>query len=425
MTRPSTWWSVFTLLLLHSVSVLHSVPGLATEPVPWSTLPAYPLEQAFLDDVRDGTLDEHSFEAGALIASGVTDPSTLERYRALMTERGIELQRSLSPDVPTIERAQQVLAYLHDRILTGGYSAGCTRVDETLERGDFNCVSATALYLSLCRVAEVPVLPVATPSHMYARLQLAQIADVQTTHRDWDIGRSVRRNEGVKRTGKTRVLTPTELIGKIYYNRAVLLLDARRYAEALPLLERSQQLDPHDANTSDNLLAAINNWALLEAEAGQFEKAATLVRLGLERNPRYEPLRANDLHIHQKWSISLTQQKQFERAVAVLEARHMDRPDVPLFDAGRFCVYRMWGEELLRQDQADAARKLYSEVRQRFPGRAEAVLNETTAFVNVTEEASRQGDLRRARQLLEVGLEGLPNSPTLLQLRARLTNPAP
>src|SRR5690606_27981556 len=105
--------------------------------------------------------------------------------------------------------------------------------------------------------------------------------------------------------GQAREIGELELLAKIDYNRGVAHLAAARFPEAEQEFRLSLQLDPLDQAAQENLLAALNNWALALSDQAEFEQAARLLERGRAVNPDYGPLRANDLHIHQRWAQAL------------------------------------------------------------------------------------------------------------------------
>ena len=310
------------------------------------------LESQLYADASDGQLDQFTLLEAGLIASGVDARVVLTAYVERLNSH---LERIPSTSVQTNAKASQaasILRFLHRELLIGNYDETCTEITRLLDEGDFNCVSATLLYQYLCRTRGLAPVAVATSTHVRSRFLESDIADVETTCGQWfDLpGNSCQRQ--VAHPGEpTRRLSDVELVGKIYYNRGVSLLEQRHFAAAIGRLRIARHFDPQDASADENLLAAINNWALDECSHGRFERASALITKGLAANPDYAPFAANDLHIHQQWAVHLCAEQRFEKAFTVLERAHQRRPEVELFDRGRFAVSAQWRHALLKAEK--------------------------------------------------------------------------
>src|SRR5690606_18216377 len=138
---------------------------------------------------------------------------------------------------------------------------------------------------------------------------------------------------------------------KIYYNRGVAHLAAARFAEAEREFRLRLQLDPLAQAAQENLLAALNTWALARTDQAEFEQAARLLDRGRAANPDYGPLRAIDLHIHQSWAQALCELGRYAEAAQILSQGAARQPDAPLFREGPVTIYRLWMRNLV--DQAD------------------------------------------------------------------------
>jgi len=381
------------------------------------------LEAALLDDARDGGLDSFSLLEGALIASGVSDEEQLRGYAAACWSLADALEDELTHVAHVHEGAEVALEFLHRELLSGEYQADCTELDRLLEEGHYNCVSATVAYHCLCRAVGLEPIAVATTTHVRSRFAGSDVFDVETTCGDWfSIARRDSSAQYIRiELQSTRLLTDTQLLGKIYYNRGVSLLEAKQFAAALELLQRGLWLDPQDASALENLLAAINNWALAECDAGRYEAAAALITDGLAAYPRHQPFLANDLHIHQQWALELCRRQQFGTAVRVLDEAHQRRPDVELFDRGRFVIHGQWAAALLEAERLEELWQLVRATQLRFPDRPQATDEQRRLIQQAIAECQRIGDWTRGSRLLDLALELWPNDAEFLEQQGRLT----
>lgn len=388
-----------------------------------SVSPASELEQKVVADAADGRLDDFTLIDAALVAGGVVDRVEMQAWSARLRDRSEELAGILA-DLDRESRPQAVFRFLHGELLRGKYEASCNRLDRTLADGDYNCVSATLLYVQLCRDAGLDAVAVAVPAHVFTRFPSCQL-DVETTYPRWfDMAASQRRADAESRraryqtgTATPREMNDNQLLGKVYFNRGVALLANNEFADAVTCLYLARELDPQDPSAAANLLAALNNWALALGDVGDFEAATQLVTYGLSLDAQSPQLLSNDLHLHQQWALALCQQSRHAEALGLLERGHGRRADAELFDSGRFAVYRRWVESLLVVEKVDEAFSVLSEARRQHPGRAELAGYEAAALQSAAHQLAEHGRWEVAARILERGLLLQPDSQ---QLRAAL-----
>ena len=366
-----------------------------------------PLEQRLLVDAADGTLDEFSLLESSLIASGVTDADKIQTYVSDFTKRTQSLATTCSGDASAVARSERIYDFLHDKLLTGQYYSNCTEVNRAFDNGDYNCVTATILYHCVSRTHGLSPVAVATSTHVRTRFLGEQPYDVETTCRDWfDVAR---RDPSVQafRTGRqtTRQLSDIELLGKIYYNRGVSLLEGKQFAAAIALLRTSQLLDPTDSPTRENLAAGINNWALAECDAKNFERAVTLVQDGFNDYPDFAPFLANDVHIHQRWAVALCEEHRYSEAMKVLHTAHLRRADVALFDRGRLSVLAQWATSLFENGELEDASRLFADANAWFDELPEISRCRSIAIQEAAASLARRGRADEANRLVRWGGE--------------------
>ena len=368
------------LLVVISTTTLHA----AEENAPVLA----PLQQRMLADAADGRFDSFSLLEAALIAGGADRGSDLGRYKLQLDEVAAHAKARIQPGAGLEEIAQIALETLHAKLLRGAYSAGCSRVQTTLDAGDYNCVTATVLFQALGEQIGLTAAAMAAPAHVYSRVTTDAPFDVETTCADWFAIDSAERRQLIGGGWRARLTTApraegasppaafanlrelksTQLVGKIYYNQGVALLAERKFAAAVKALQKSLLLDDQDGAARDNLLAAFNNWALDECEQQRYEQAAAILARGAAIDPDYQPFYTNDLHIHQKWAQHLCGRYEFAAAVEVLRLGGQRCPQAAVFQRGKFSVYRAWIGWLLESDRVAAAIEVL-----------ETLLDETTA----------------------------------------------
>jgi tetratricopeptide (TPR) repeat protein len=397
-------------------------------------LAATPVDAASRDaqllaDAADGKLDQFGLLDAAVIAGGA-DASQVSAVRRKLDSRWLEVGEPLINTLPAADRPRAILSALHRLVLTGKYKAECTEVQRTLDSGDYNCVTATVLYLELCRRHGLIGSAVAIPAHVYCRLHSQREADIQTTCKEWfeldgkdnNATDNTLAKQIAAQTATPRELTDVELLAKVYYNRGVSQLEAHEYAAAIALLRISVKLDPRDEPARNNLLAAHNNWALALCDAGDFAAAADKLAAGRAIDGHYGPLQTNDLYVHQKWVLHLCESGRYSTAIEVLEQGFQRRREAALFDGGRYAVYGMWSRTLLEANRVDEALAVLDAARRRYGDREELVEQELHVFEAGITHLLRKGEAQAAQATLDIALARHPRADQLRNLRIE---PAP
>src|SRR5690606_16443754 len=67
-------------------------------------------------------------------------------------------------------------------------------------------------------------------------------------------------------------ITDVQLVARVYYNRGVTRLRAKKFAQAVALTKASLRIDADNTIAHGNLLAGLNNWALDDCSQGRSER---------------------------------------------------------------------------------------------------------------------------------------------------------
>jgi len=392
------------------------------------TLQAATPEQSLLADAADGKLEQFSLLDAAVIAGGIHKQTEIVDARRRLEALWLEVGNPLIERLAVKDRPRAIFAALHRLVLTGKYRPDCTEVQTTLTSGDYNCVTATVLYLELCRRHGVEGAAMAIPAHVYCRLEGQVEQDVQTTCKEWfDVKAGKATSAAAQSLAKQiasgdvqpRHLTDVQLLGKVYYNRGVTQLEAHDYAAALALLKISLVLDSSDEPARNNLLAAYNNWALALCDAGDFAAAADKLAAGRAIDAKYGPLQTNDLYVHQKWVLDHCQRGRYSQAIEILEKGYERRPDADLFDGGRFAVYGMWARTLLEGNRLREALAVLDSARRRYGDHEELRKQEVQAFESGLSRLVQQGDTAAVNTMHTAAVSRHPEAASLRSLPAK------
>ena len=285
--------AAWTLLVLAGVTL----PAGRTAAEPFGPSQPVAVETRLIQDLADGACDEHSFLQAAILASGVTDRSQLSKCEeefaaALQAWRPIVATRT--GDLACVRTIHRLV---HERFLQGRYRADQDNVAELLESGSHNCLSATVLLVAFCRDLGVPAMAVEAPGHVLAYLPQADsgmlIESASPTWRVYPFPSLT----AVQKPGDTqrqfRVLSPTDLIASIYFNRGVHYLEQGRFADALEANKMALAIDPKCASARENLLATVNNWAVAVGTSGQVDQALEMLEAAQAIAPEFQPFAAN------------------------------------------------------------------------------------------------------------------------------------
>ena len=310
--------------------------------------------EAVAPPVSPSVFPDSDLVKAALAAEGSIGEQELEADCRRFEAWAEQLRRINPSSRSDREQVEAIFAFLHREILTGEYSKPASHLHSALHGGDYNCVSATILFVALCERCGLQPQIWSAPGHVLCRFSFREPLDVETTCPEWF---DTDRPGSAPRRG-LREISHAQLIGKVYYNRGIVLLQNGEFTQALAALRTSVRLDPQDRDARDNLLAGLNNAAIAACSADDFAEAAELLAEARAIDPEYPPLKTNDMHVHQRWVVQLCESGQYASAIELLERGLARGADAPLFDSGRLTVYDLWARERLAAGALHEARDL-------------------------------------------------------------------
>lgn len=218
------------------------------------------LDEALLADVSDGSLEQFDFLSACLIAGGLESEQELARQRERFDRASENIIDASLLKLSNDDRPRAVLERMHARLLTGRYDKAASDLPRVMETGDFNCLSALVLYDGLCRRAGVPLVIVARPGHVSARIGSSSTS-VEPTSPRWTVALQQRSE------GESQPIRREQLLGRFYYNRGLAHLAAGNYREGVALSLAACRLDPDDEDAQANVLAGLRNWSATLSQA--------------------------------------------------------------------------------------------------------------------------------------------------------------
>lgn len=393
-----------------------------------------PAQGDLLRDAKDGELQEHSLLRATLIAGNIVDPAQLDHLEQKFLESCHAFQATEAAQFPNWDRAVEAFYFLHREILTAGYQHDTSEPHWAIQDGRYNCVSATILYVCLCRTAKIKIKVLSRPAHVFCCIDLPERdVIIETTCPDWFATRQhLEQNAIPKLSHFIKVSVPTavairelndlQLVAKVFFNRATKCLEAGEYEQAIAMLQFSQRCDPLDLATQQNLVAGLNNWALDECRGGNFASAAKLVQRGKAIDPNYVPFETNSIYIDQQRTLALCVNGDFCAAYAILAEGFQHHPNVDLYRFGRCAIYRKWLYSLLCGDDPDSALRTLQAIRLACHHETVFSTHEVAALLAAAETLIAQGKKQTAIKIMDIAKALHPDNQILKNRCHDLTN---
>ncbi len=387
-----------------------------------------PAERVLFSSVQTEAFNEAGLFEASLVASGVQDAARRQAYQDQLKRLIDRLQSEISADGDEFDKALAVFEWMHKELLYGGYDLKASSLAEVLDHGKFNCVSSVVLYQCLCRAVKISAYGIEVPAHAFCGVQFADRAiDVETTCPTWfevltdpkrrqasleEVLGSQHNSSYVQR----RKLSPAGIIAILYYNRGVEYVEGRQFALAVDANLKALLLDPASATSRGNLLAAINNWALDQAERGEFEPALEMLERGIQVAPEHDLFHSNRRALCGQWLRRLCDQGEFDHAAQVAQqqwqsvAANHGLP--PLLD-----VYRQWGTALAVRGDVTSATALFHALENDPASQVAAGAAKVAMFEQAAQQLAVEERFDPALRLLAVALSEFPNHSRLTTCR--------
>ena len=208
----------------------------------------------------------------ALVAGGASSNAEFAHYRYRVDRCIAHARKRLYDRDPqsTLAILQIVLESLHDTLLTGQFCPACDNVCRTLDTGDHNCVTASVVFQIVADDLGLPSQIEFLPRHVRCQITLADGSFVVETTDRQGVRRAVTTDSG-------RLLNHTELVAKLYYNRALELLRQQDFATALQYAELAWRMDEEHTAARENVAIVACRWAVSLATQQRWAVAISLL----------------------------------------------------------------------------------------------------------------------------------------------------
>jgi hypothetical protein len=260
-------------------------------------------------DIADGYLNEYSKIEAAFILSGITHPDSLPKYLDWY-ENLLRTVKSFSMDYSDpVGSAHTVFMYLHSTWLKT-YALESTTLADIVRNKEYNCVAATILYNILCEDLGWKCEAFETPTHVYTIFSnfREKLLVENTSSMGFDIMKNLKAysqylvqfypEKEVLRIGldrlyfhensKGRVISNTELLGLLAYNRAYLAKKNNNYKNAYDYVLLAQMFNPDSRSNVNFEINLYYNWGHQLFSAKEFSGAFGVFADGYYRYPDNE-----------------------------------------------------------------------------------------------------------------------------------------
>lgn len=379
-------------------------------------------ERSIFGRVTNGDLTQTDFEEIALLASGVTDRGQRVSFMAELDRLEARLRQEIDLETGAYEVGQNLLFWLHDNVMTGGYQERQTDLSGVLQDAIFNCVSSAVIYNALGQRLGLDLRAIEVPDHAFSILyDGTNHADIETTTRHGFNPRREQIADFAALTGfeyipesnrsKRREIGRAGLAALIYYNHGVEHIRAGRYQDALLANFRAMSLDPEFASAATNAIAALGKWGKQLSDGEDWERAVQIAALGRQLAPNDLGLARNEKAIWQNWAMDLSEGGDFDAALRVLDDADETVPgeDFTEMRAGLF-IHR--AETRIDAGQWDEAFDLAALGMGRLDGAALQSLSEwrESLFLRKANAAIGQAAFEDGAAALLAGLTAYPDS---------------
>ncbi|HET6373518.1 MAG TPA: hypothetical protein VFG76_09430 [Candidatus Polarisedimenticolia bacterium] len=261
-----------------------------------------------VDDLSDGILSSHSLSEAVTIASGSVGADRAAADAARIDKIVDAAVARAGKTGGAQRRARRILAELHRTTLLR-YEPTADRFNDLLDRGTYNCVSSTLLFVIAARRAGLEPQVVETPRHVFATVEAGgRRIEVETTSPlgvdvERDLGQFQRFVLGYKYVTEdeiarrgiqaiydefhkvSRPITPERAVAFLYHNAAVRALQAGDAVSAARRLISAARIYPDLAYRSEDLRMSLALAIRELYDAGRFLEAFRLGEVAMESFP--------------------------------------------------------------------------------------------------------------------------------------------
>ena len=266
------------------------------------------------EDIANGYLDDYSKIEAAFMLSGITHPDSLQNYLNWYDQLLAKIKTFTYNYEDPVGSAQTVFMYLHSAWLKT-YAKESTTLADIVRSKEYNCVAATILYNIICEDLGWSCEAFETPTHVYTIFNDfgRNLIVENTSSMGFDIMKNLKAyskylaryypQSEVLRIGldklyyhensKGRIITNTELLGLLAYNRAYFAKKNKDYKSAYEFVLLAQQFNRDSRSNINFEIGLYYSWGGRLFKNNDFTAAFTVYADGYYRYSENENLLKN------------------------------------------------------------------------------------------------------------------------------------
>jgi len=221
--------------------------------------------------------------------AGGGQADTLPRLQATVKVWKQSVRRDLDQQRTLAERATALHTWLHNHVLRT-YDASATDLTLLLNRGEYNCVSATLLYVVLARELQIPAATLCRGQHCRVGIQEGtNWLPLETTCATCQGLSALKPAVQPVMIGgdpqHERLLDERGLVGLFWFNRGIDQIKAKQHRAAVAANLAALSWDAQNVDARTNLLASLNHLGLDAAKVGDIANATRWMVYASEVGP--------------------------------------------------------------------------------------------------------------------------------------------
>lgn len=277
-----------TLLLLMQAMLLADFTPPQTLPLPASLWREMSSElRGANSPVVLATSDElltQAWNAGGGQADKLPGMQAIIKIWKQSVRRDLDQQRTLS------ERASALHTWMHNHVLRT-YDASATDLNRLLNQGEYNCVSATLLYVVLARELQIPAATLCRGQHCRVGIQDGNSwLPLETTCATCQGLAAIKPAIQPVLVGgdpqHERLLDERGLVGLFWFNRAIDDIKTKHHRAAVAANLVALSWDAQNTDARTNLLASLNHLGLDAAKIGDLNNATRWLSFASDVGPQ-------------------------------------------------------------------------------------------------------------------------------------------
>lgn len=364
----------------------------------------------------------------ALITSGVS-ASEMTKLKQTVDRVARDISAAIQTEKvppPKSRLAEFILDWLHTHFFRT-YRSNQTRIDAMLRNHDFNCVSSSILYAAICRKFGINITGVVVKDHVFSQLKFPnQKIDIETTIQ-YGFDPSARKDildQFGRLTGFVYVpqrdyqarteIGDRQMVALICSNRYKTLSDQKKHAEAAKVLYLGWQLAadlPRTVNTWESGLA---NYIISLDHAKRYQDALYVIEKSKQLFPQIKQPAELQYNVYVNWSYHLLKSKQFKQGIQIVEKGIQLYPRDRRLQQNLRTAYTDQIQTAIKKHQFDLASRSIEIAKKALP--KEDVFDKLS--VNMVIESARNLPFEKSAKIFQQALKTKPNDKVLLEALA-------